>query len=46
MEMLNHPFIVDMKFAFESPLSLVFILDYCPGGEMFSLVKRFGRMSE
>lgn len=45
-ELNDHPFIVKMKFCFEARESLIFIMEYCPGGELFSLVKRFRRMKE
>lgn len=45
MEQLKHPFIIEMKFAFESKSSLVFVLELCPGGELFGLVKKFRIMS-
>jgi RAC serine/threonine-protein kinase len=32
---MNHPFIVGMKMAFQSKEKLYFVLDYCPGGELF-----------
>lgn len=44
MAEVTHPFILELKFAFESADFLVFVLDYCPGGELFTYVKRFKRM--
>lgn len=43
---LKHPFLIEMKFAFESKESLIFVLELCPGGELFSLVKKFRMMNE
>lgn len=42
----RHPFILELKFAFESADFLVFVLEYCPGGELFTYVKKFKRMPE
>ena len=46
MAELNHPFLIEMKFSFESKESLIFVLELCPGGELFSLVKKFRYMEE
>lgn len=46
MECLSHPFIVEMKFSFETKKSLIFVLEFCPGGELFGLVKKFKVMNE
>jgi serine/threonine protein kinase len=35
---VRHPFIVGMNMAFQSKDKLYFVLDYCPGGELFSLL--------
>ncbi|CAD8058949.1 unnamed protein product [Paramecium primaurelia] len=43
---LNHPFIVKMQYAFESRKYLVFVLEYCSGGELFYLLRKVKRMSE
>ena len=41
----NHPFVVDLKYAFESEKYLVFVMEYCGAGELFGLIKRYGRLS-
>ena len=46
MANLSHPFIVKMHYAFESKKYLVFILEYCSGGELFYLLRKVKRMSE
>jgi len=46
MESLSHPFIIQMKFSFETHKSLIFVLEFCPGGELFGLVKKFKVMNE
>ncbi|CAD8103316.1 unnamed protein product [Paramecium sonneborni] len=43
---LNHPFIVKIQYAFESRRFLVFILEYCSGGELFFLLRKVKRMNE
>ncbi|KAL1115228.1 hypothetical protein AAG570_007259 [Ranatra chinensis] len=32
---LDHPFLVDLKFCFQTPEKLYFVLDYINGGELF-----------
>jgi serum/glucocorticoid-regulated kinase 2 len=32
MKSADHPFVIDMKFAFESEKYLVFVMEYCAGG--------------
>ena len=40
MELIDHPFIVKLRYAFQTPQKLYFIMDYCPGGEYFSIYKK------
>lgn len=42
----SHPFIVKLHATFQDRKRLFFILSYCPGGELFSLIKRVRRISE
>lgn len=35
LEKVNHPFIVKLKFAFQTTKKLFLILEYCAGGELF-----------
>lgn len=35
LELVKHPFIVQMDFAFQSKGKFFFVLEYCPGGELF-----------
>jgi serine/threonine protein kinase len=35
LEKADHPFVVQMAYAFKTPTKLTFVLDYCPGGELF-----------
>ena len=46
MEALKHPFIVQMKYAFQNPQKLYFCLEYCPGGEIFFHLSRVGNFDE
>mmetsp|Transcript_146114 Transcript_146114/g.207076 ORF Transcript_146114/g.207076 Transcript_146114/m.207076 type:complete len:330 (-) Transcript_146114:107-1096(-) len=46
LEHVNHPFIVSLHYAFQTPKKLYLVLDYCPGGELFFHLSRAGRFSE
>lgn len=51
MGSLRHPFIVKLHWAFQSvilnqPEDLCFVMDFCPGGELFFHLHRLGRFSE
>lgn len=46
LEAVNHPFIVTLHFAFQTPKKLFFILELCQGGELFFHLGRAGRFSE
>lgn len=46
LETVSHPFIVNLFFAFQTPKMLYFVLEYCPGGELFFHLSRAGRFSE
>merc|ERR1740129_1814370 len=46
LETVSHPFIVTMHYAFQTPKKLYFVLEYCPGGELFFHLSRAGRFSE
>jgi hypothetical protein len=35
MARIQHPFIVNLEMAFHTMRKLYFILEYCPGGELF-----------
>ena len=39
MSALNHPFLIKMEAAFETSKYIVFVLEYCYGGEMFYLLR-------
>jgi len=46
LETVSHPFIVNLVYAFQTPKKLYFVLEYCPGGELFFHLSRAGRFSE
>lgn len=42
----GHPFITTMVASFQDPETLYMLLDYCPGGEVFSYLRRARRFNE
>ncbi|KAG3090273.1 hypothetical protein PI124_g17600 [Phytophthora idaei] len=40
---VNHPFITKMYCSFETPDALNFVLEYCPGGDMYFLLEKFAK---
>lgn len=46
LEKINHPFIVKMRYAFQNERKLFFVLDYCPGGELFFYINNIKRFRE
>jgi len=42
----NHPFIVKLNYAFQTPEKLFLILDYCPGGDLGEHLQREKKFSE
>lgn len=43
---IKHPFIVQMKYAFQNKEKLYFALEYCPGGELFYHLQKVGEFDE
>ena len=43
---LNHPFLVKLKESFQDEKKLYFVLQYCPGGELFGLLSLKDKLSE
>ena len=43
---VDHPFIVGLKYAFQTREKLYFVLDYCPGGELFYHLGKAKKFSE
>ena len=46
LEKVNHPFIVKLKYAFQSPKKLFLVMEYCPGGELFFYLSKIGKFKE
>lgn len=46
LTILNHPFLIHLKEAFQFNNKLFFITDFCTGGEIFFHLKRLRRFSE
>ncbi|KAJ0408178.1 hypothetical protein ATCC90586_006488 [Pythium insidiosum] len=42
----KHPFIVHLHYAFQTSHKLYFVLDYCPGGELFFHLSRMEKFEE
>jgi len=40
LEHLDHPFIVKLHFAFQTPEKLYFVMDFLNGGELFYHLRR------
>lgn len=40
LSQINNPFLVNMHYTFQTPTHLVFILDYCAGGELFNYLQK------
>ena len=38
LKLANHPFILSMHFAFQTPNNLFMIIDYCPGGDLSTII--------
>jgi len=43
---MDHPFIVKLYYSFQNDKKLFFVLEYCPGGELFGLLSKKHRLSE
>jgi serine/threonine protein kinase len=46
LEKLNHPFIVKLHYAFQTPEKLYFVIDFLNGGELFWHLRKETRFSE
>lgn len=46
LSMLNHPFIINMNYAFETEENLYIVMDYLRGGDLRYYICRHNRMSE
>lgn len=43
---VKHPFIVKMFYSFQNDRKLFFVLEYCPGGELFHLLTKKKQFTE
>ena len=43
---VNHPFVVSLHYAFQSPERVFFVLDYVNGGELFYHLRKKIRFNE
>ena len=46
MTIINHPFLLKLEYSIENYDYIGFIMEYCPGGELFYHLKRVKRMQE
>ena len=46
LERINSPFLIRMVYAFQNKDKLFYILDFCPGGELFFYLQKIGRFKE
>eukprot|EP00879_Flechtneria_rotunda_P028139 GHRR01030218.1.p1 GENE.GHRR01030218.1~~GHRR01030218.1.p1 ORF type:complete len:154 (+),score=32.94 GHRR01030218.1:123-584(+) len=42
----NNPFVVRFYYSFSSPEKLFLVMEYCPGGDLSSLLQNIGRFDE
>lgn len=40
MIQVDHPFLIKLSWAFQTESKLYFVLEYCPGGELFNLLQK------
>jgi len=46
LELIDHPFINKLQYAFQTESKLYLVTDYCPGGELFFHIQRVERFNE
>lgn len=46
LEKITHPFIVKLHYAFQTPRKLYLVMDFLPGGELFTTLRKQGRFDE
>lgn len=42
----HHPFIINIHGTFQHNRKIYYVLEYCPGGELFGVLKRTTRLNE
>ena len=43
---VDHPFIIQLMATFKDDQRLYMVLEYCPGGELFTLLQRMKKLKE
>ena len=43
---IKHPFIINFRGSFQNLKKLYFVLEYCPGGELFNLISKRKKFNE
>ena len=43
LESIDHPFIISLKFAFQTPTKVYLTMEFCNGGELFYHIRKKGR---
>ena len=46
LERVSHPYIVHLRYAFQTKLKLYFVLEYCPCGELYNHLSKDRRFPE
>ncbi len=46
MAMIHSPFVLCLRYAFQTPHKLYMLTDYCPGGELFFHLKKMRRWAQ
>ena len=46
MTKIKHPFLVNLYCSFQTPANLHYIIDYCPGGELYQIMQSQGVFTE
>ncbi len=46
LSQLDCPFLIQLKYAFQNQKHLYFVLQYCPGGELFNLLSKWKTLNE
>ena len=46
MKRLEHPFILTLHYAFQTPTEIYLILDYCPNGDLLDLIEKRQKIDE